>query len=71
MKIKLKRDNNNKNRGNMADYMTKGNKTVMCRCKNMNTIPFQTTIYKCSTCGMMSCVKFFGTVTDKNGNFIF
>lgn len=55
----------------MANYTTKGNKTVMCKCKNMNKIPFQTTIYKCSACGMMSCVRFFGTLVDKNGNYFY
>lgn len=55
----------------MANYITKENKTVMCKCKCMNTIPFQTTIYKCPSCGMTSCLRFFGTVVDKHGNYIF
>lgn len=55
----------------MANYMTKGNKTMMCKCGCADIIPFQTTIYKCPTCGMTSCVKFFGTLTDKNGNYIY
>lgn len=45
-------------------------KSVKCRCGAMNDIPFKTTIYKCSTCGKTSAVMFFGTVIDKNRNYV-
>ncbi len=56
----------------MANYLTQGNKTVRCtRCGDMNTIPFQTTFFKCSNCNEISLVLFFGTVTDKYDNYIY
>lgn len=55
----------------MANYLAQGDKTVKCtRCGCMNTIPLQTTIYKCPMCDKTTCVPFFGTVTDKHGNHV-
>jgi len=55
----------------MVNYLAIGNKNVRCKCGCMNTVPLQKTIHKCPSCGMMSCVRFFGTIVDKNGNYIF
>ena len=55
----------------MANYLAQGNKTVKCtRCGNMCTIPFQKTVHQCPHCNKTTCVFFFGTVTDKYGNYI-
>lgn len=55
----------------MANYITEGNKTVYCRSGHPNMVPFQITTFKCQTCGHMYFVNFFGTVIDKNGNYIY
>jgi len=55
----------------MANIMTQGNKTVMCCHNHLNTIPLQTTFFKCSTCGCYTLISFFGTLTDKDGNYIY
>lgn len=54
----------------MTNYPDDVTKTVKCRCGQMNDIPFQTTVYKCSSCGMTSVVLSFGTVIDKYGNYV-
>lgn len=54
----------------MADYLTEGYKTIKCRCGCLCTIPFQTTVTKCPTCGSNILIKFFGTVIDKDGNYV-
>lgn len=55
----------------MADYLAQGNKTVYCKDGHINIIPFQTTIFKCSTCGSNAAVSFFGVIKDKHGNYIY
>lgn len=55
----------------MADYLTKGDKIVYCRHGHQNIIPSQQTYYTCSICGCIFVVKFFGVVTDKDGNFVY
>lgn len=55
----------------MANFLVKGNKTVMCKCGEMNIIPFQQTVYKCTHCNMTSLVFFRGVVIDKHGNYIY
>lgn len=55
----------------MADYLAKGDKIVYCRHGHPNTIPFQQTLCTCSTCGCKFTVKFFGTITDKHGNYVY
>ena len=55
----------------MANYPDGLTKTVRCRCGNMNIIPLQTTLYTCSTCGMVSAVMFFGTIIDKHGDYVY
>lgn len=55
----------------MADYLIEGNKTIRCiYCESDITIPFQTTVTKCSNCGRNIAVKFFG-VLIKNGEYIY
>ena len=55
----------------MADFNIQGNKTVRCHDGHPNIIPFQTTFFKCSTCGDYAIVSFFGVVTDKDGKYIY
>ncbi len=55
----------------MANNPNLENKTVRCRCGSMNNIPFQTTVYKCPSCGNTSAVFFFGTVIEKSGNYVY
>lgn len=56
----------------MPDYITTGNKTAICKhCKCSCQIPFHTTIYTCPTCGGNMISKFYGTVIDKNGNYVY
>jgi len=55
----------------MPNYPDQGTKTVKCRCGVMNDIPFQTTIYKCPSCGETSSVSFYGTVKNKYGDYVY
>lgn len=55
----------------MADFNVEGNKIVRCCKGHLNTIPFQTTFFKCSTCGCYTMLSFFGVMTDKDGNYIY
>lgn len=54
----------------MADFNIEGTKTVNCCMGHPNTIPFQTTFFKCA-CGCYTMVSFFGVLTDKDGNYIY
>lgn len=55
----------------MANYLTEGNKTVYCKHGHGNTVPFQTTVFKCSTCDCICLSAFFGTIVDNDGNYIY
>lgn len=56
----------------MADYLASGNKTIMCKhCGYICEVSLQTTLTKCDHCGMTLYVNFFGTVIDKNGNYVY
>lgn len=55
----------------MANYLAEGDKTVYCKDGHANTVPFQTTVCKCSVCGCNIAVKFFGVVKDKDGNYVY
>lgn len=55
----------------MANYLTKGNKTVYCKDGHPNAVPFVETDVTCTICKERFFVKFFGTVTDKHGNYIY
>ena len=55
----------------MADFNIQGNKIVKCCMGHSCTMPFQTTFFKCSTCGCYTMVCFFGVLTDRDGNYIY
>lgn len=55
----------------MANTTTQGNKTVRCRHNHPNIIPFQTTFFKCYECDEYVLVYYFGTITDRDGNYIY
>lgn len=55
----------------MADFNAEGNKIVRCCMGHQNTMSFQTTFFKCSTCGCYTMISFFGVLTDKDGNYIY
>ena len=55
----------------MADYLVQGNKIIYCKHGHPNSVPYQTTICKCPTCGCNTTVKFFGVVIDKNGDYVY
>ena len=62
---------NNYKSDKMIDYFAKGNKTIYCKDKHPNSVPFMTTIFKCSECECINVVKFFGTIKDKQGKYIY
>jgi len=55
----------------MADFNVEGIKTVRCCKGHPNTMPFQTTFFRCSTCECYTMVSFFGVLTDRDGNYIY
>lgn len=55
----------------MANFNIQGNKTVKCCHGHINTIPFQKTFFKCSTCECYNVISFFGVMTDSSGNYVY
>lgn len=55
----------------MADYLIKGNKSVMCDNNHIFEIPLHTTITKCPVCDIDVIVEFCGVVIDKYGNYVY
>ena len=55
----------------MANINIQGNKTVRCCHNHINTIPFQETFFKCSTCGCYTMVSFFGALKDSDDNHVY
>jgi len=54
----------------MTNYLTEGNKIAYCQDGHSNTVPFQTTVFKCSTCDCICLSAFFGTIVDKYDNYV-
>jgi hypothetical protein len=55
----------------MPNFNVQGNKTVYCKHGHLNIIPFQDTMFICTTCHETYFVYYTGTVIDKKGNYLY
>lgn len=49
----------------MADFLTEGNKIILCKNGHICTVPLHTTGFRCNECGEIVLVEYYGTVAGE------